>query len=586
MQWKRITAVAATVVLAVAACGSPSSNSGTNSGSQGDLGGAQEKATDATAVGPAAEVEGAKKGGVVTVLSDVTPDTFDPTNIYYTDGNQIAKLFFRALTQYRLDPKTGKPVLVPDLAEDLGTKSADGLTWTFKLKKGIKYSDGTPVKAEDFAYSIKRSFAHDLYDAGPTYQLQFFKDGDKYKGPYASGGDNYSGVSTPDDSTLVINLAKKFDDLPYYAAFPMFTPIPKAKDTKKNYEQRPLATGPYKVDSYTPGTQLKLSKNENWDPNTDPVRHQYVDGWDFKFAQDTIKAQRQVLLSSGPDANALNYSNLDVSLLPEIKDQSQLVKGSSPCTITYTMDSRKIPLEVRKLIAKAHPTDSWRKVAGLTPADAIPASTILPPAVPGFQKYELPGLTGSGKGAEDPAVAAEVKSELAKLGKSNFELSWYYSIDDKISTQVTQLRKQVFESAGFKVKAIGVPKAKIRTFTGDQNAPVNIGKTPTGWCSDWPSGTSWFPVLFKSDAIDLGNSIGQLQDKALDAEIDRVAALSPDEQLKEWTKVDKLVLEKYLPAIPLYYSGTNSPIGKNIGHAINDVTQGLPEFTSIYLKQP
>jgi peptide/nickel transport system substrate-binding protein len=586
MQWKRITAVAATVVLAVAACGSPSSNSGNNSGGQGDLGGAQEKATDATAVGPAAEVEGAKKGGVVTVLSDVTPDTFDPTNIYYTDGNQIAKLFFRSLTQYRLDPKSGKPVLVPDLAEDLGTKSPDGLTWTFKLKKGIKYSDGTPVKAEDYAYSIKRSFAHDLYDAGPTYQLQFFKDGDKYKGPYASGGDNYAGVSTPDDSTLVINLAKKFDDLPYYAAFPMFTPIPKAKDTKKTYEQRPLATGPYKVDSYTPGTQLKLSKNENWDPNTDPVRHQYVDGWDFKFAQDTIKAQRQVLLSSGPDANALNYSNLDVSLLPEIKDQSQLVKGSSPCTITYPMDSRKIPLEVRKLIAKAHPTDSWRKVAGLTPADAIPASTILPPAVPGFQKYELPGLTGSGKGAEDPAVAAEVKSELAKLGKSNFELSWYYSIDDKISTQVTQLRKQVFESAGFKVKAIGVPKAKIRTFTGDQNAPVNIGKTPTGWCSDWPSGTSWFPVLFKSDAIDLGNSIGQLQDKALDAEIDRVAALSPDEQLKEWSKVDKLVLEKYLPAIPLYYSGTNSPIGKNIGHAINDVTQGLPEFTSIYLKQP
>ena len=127
---------------------------------------------------------GAKKGGTVTVLSDVTPDTFDPTNIYYVDGNQIGKLIYRALTQYRLDRRTGKPVLVPDLAEDLGTKSADGLTWTFKLKKGIKYQDGTPVKAADYAYAIKRSFAHDLYDAGPTYQIQFFKDGDNYKGPY------------------------------------------------------------------------------------------------------------------------------------------------------------------------------------------------------------------------------------------------------------------------------------------------------------------------------------------------------------------------------------------------------------------
>ena len=585
MQWKRITAVAATVMLAAVACGSPSSNSGSK-GDSGNLGGAQVKATDPTAKGPAPDVDGAKKGGTITILSDVTPDTFDPSAIYYTDGNQIAKLYMRALTQYRLDGPDHKPVLVPDLAEDLGTKSADGLTWTFKLKQGIKYMDGTPVHAADFAYAIKRSFAHDLYDAGPTYQMQFFKDGDKYKGPYGAGGADYKGVETPDDHTLVIHLAKKFDDLPYYAAFPMFTPIPQAKDTQKNYEQKPMATGPYMVQSYQPGSELKLVKNPNWDPNTDPVRHQYVDGFDFKFSQDLIKVQRQVLASSGPDADALNYSNLDVSLLPEVKDQSQLIKGDSPCTIMYTMDTRKIPMDVRKLIAKAHPYDGWRKVAGLNPTDDPPASTILPPAVPGFDKYELPGLNGTGKGAEDDAIAAEVKSELAKIGKSNFELSWYYSIDDKISTQVTQFRKQMFEKAGFKVRAIGVPKAKIRTFTGDQNAPVNIGKTPTGWCSDWPSGTSWFPVLFRSDAIALGNSVGQLQDKALDAEIDAVSAKDPNEQVKEWKNVDKDILEKYLPVLPLYYSKSNFPVGKNIGHAINDPTQGLPEFTSLYLKQP
>jgi peptide/nickel transport system substrate-binding protein len=585
MHWKRITAVAATVMLAVAACGSPSSNNGSNSGGTAQQGSTQEKATDPTAVGPAKEVEGAKKGGTVTVLSDVTPDTFDPTNTYYVDGNQIEKLMYRSLTQYKLDEKTGKPVLVPDLAEDLGTRSADGLTWTFKLKKGIKYNDGTPVKAADYAYAIKRSFAHDLYDAGPTYQIQFFKDGEKYKGPYASG-DNYSGVETPDDNTLVIHLAKKFDDLPFYAAFPVFTPIPKSRDTKKNYEQKPATTGPYQLASYTPGTELKLSKNPNWDPATDPVRHQYVDGWDFKFSQDLIKAQRQVLASSGPDANTLSYTNLDVSLLPEVQDQSQLVKGDGPCTITLPMDTRKIPIEVRKLVAEAFPYDSYRKVAGLNPNDDPPASTILPKAVPGFEKYELPGLTGTGTGAEDAAVAADVKAKLKALGKSNFELSKYYSIDDKIQTQLNQLYKQTFEKAGFTYKSIGVPKAKIRTYTGDQEAPVNLGKTPAGWCSDWPSGTSWFPVLFKSDAIGLGNSIGQLSDPKLDADIDRVSAMTPNEQLKEWSKIDKEVMENYLPALPLYYSASNYPVGKNIGHAVNDVTQGMPEFTSIYLKQP
>ncbi len=115
--------------------------------------------------------------------------------------------------------------------------------------------------------------------------------------------------------------------------------------------------------------------------------------------------QRQVLASSGQDANALNYSNLDASLLNEVKDQSQIIKGDSPCVITYAMDSRKIPLEVRKLIGQAYPYDDWRKVAGLTPDTAIPASTYLPPAVPGYEKYELPGLNGKGKGAQDPAIA-------------------------------------------------------------------------------------------------------------------------------------------------------------------------------------
>jgi peptide/nickel transport system substrate-binding protein len=584
MQWKRITAVAATVMLAVAACGSPSSSN--KPGSDATIGGAQVKATDATAKGPAPEIEGAKKGGTITILSDVTPDSFDPTDTYYVDGNQIEKLYFRALTQYKLDEKTKKPILVPDLAEDLGTKSADGLTWTFKLKKGIKYDDGTPVKAEDYAYAIKRSFAHDLFDGGPTYQIQFFKDGGTYKGPFGPNGANYSGVETPDDSTLVIHLAKKFDDLPFYAAFPMFTPIPQGADTKKEYELKPKSTGPYKVASLTPGSELKLVKNTQWDPATDPVRHQYVDGFDFKFSQDLVKVQRQILASNGTDANALNYSNLDASLLNEVKDPTQIIKGDSPCVITFSMDTRKIPFEVRKLIAEAYPVDDWRKVAGLTPDTAIPASTYLPPAVPGYVKYELPGLTGKGKGASDPAVAQKVKDKLKELGKENFELSWYYSNDNPITTQVNALRTSVFQKAGFKVRTIGVPSAKIRTLIGKQDAPVNIGKAPANWCSDWPTGTSWFPVLYKSDAIALGNSQGQLQDPKLDAEIDRVAALSPDEQLKEWSKVDKMIMQDYLPSVPLYYAASAFPVGKNIGHAIDDPTQGMPEFTSLFLKQP
>lgn len=578
-RWKGTAAIAGLAAVGLAACSAPSQSANTpaGGGSSATSEQAQQQAADAAATGPAKEIDGARKGGTMTVYATSIPSTFDPTNIYYTDGNQIAKLAYRTLTQF--DIRGGKPVLVPDLAADLGTVSADKLSWTFKLKPGIKYMDGTAVKAADLAYAIKRSFAHDVFDAGPTYQLTYFKDADTYKGPYKSG-DTYAGVETPDDTTLVIHLKTPFPDLPYYGTFPMFTPIPKAKDSKENYDKSPMTTGPYMWQSYNPGVNLKLTKNPNWDPKTDPVRHQYVDNWDFKWGGDLVKLQQQVLASQGPDAAAIDYDGLDSTLLPDATGakKAQFLNGDSPCTILYQMDTRKVPMEVRKAIAVAYPYDEYRKVAGLANITSPPASTILPPAVPGYTKYELPNLTGTGKG--DPAAA---KKMLQAANKLNFELSWYYANDQPIASNVSQVRQKAFEAAGLKVKAIGVPSTQIRQSVNGYEK-VNSGQGPRGWCSDWPSGSSWFPVLFKSRAVTDLNSIGELQDKALDAEIDAVSSKPFDQQAAAWGALDKKIMETYLPALPLYYDKTALVYGTKAGGILNDPTQGLPIFTQVFVK--
>jgi peptide/nickel transport system substrate-binding protein len=344
---KTTIAVAAVTAIAVVGCSGPASNNSNQNNASSGIG-TDVKTVDPDAKGPAPEVPGAKTGGTLTVYSQSTPNTMDPTDIYYVDSNEISKLMIRTPTQLAI--RNGKPVLVPDMM-DLGTQSADGLTWTFKTKGTFKYEDGSEVKIEDFAYAIKRSFAHDVFANGPTYQMQYFKDGDKYKGPYA-GGTDYAGVETQGTDTLIIHLAKPFVDLPFYMTFPMFGPIPQAKDTKDNYKNKWISTGPYMMDSYTPGTELKLKKNPNWDKNTDPVRHQYADAWDFKWGVDDVANQKQVLASVGADATSLNYGNIDASLIPDVSGdkKSQLIQGASPCTIVLQLDTRKIPLEVRKAI--------------------------------------------------------------------------------------------------------------------------------------------------------------------------------------------------------------------------------------------
>src|SRR5262249_39489455 len=150
--------------------------------------------------------------------------------------------------------------------------------------------------------------------------------------------------------------------LPFYMTFPLFTPIPKDKDTKENYQNNPMATGPYQFDGYTPGSELKLKRNQYWDPNTDAARHQSVDAWDFKWGQDDLKTQQQVLNSDGADADALNYGNIDSTLVPQLQQKpNQLLKGDAPCTIVVNLDSRKIPIDVRKAIAAAYPSDQLGK---------------------------------------------------------------------------------------------------------------------------------------------------------------------------------------------------------------------------------
>jgi peptide/nickel transport system substrate-binding protein len=569
-------AVAATVALGLAACSSPSKNAG-GGGASGGTVEAKHGVTDPTAKGPAPEIPGAKKGGTVTVYSQSTPDTFDPTDIYYTDGQEIGRLLFRTPTQIAI--RDNQSVLIPDLT-DLGKASSDNLTWTFKLQPGIKYADGTDIKVEDLAYAIKRSFAHDVFINGPTYQLQYFKDGDKYKGPYTSG-DNYSGVETPDANTLVIHLAKPFPDLPFYMSFDMFTPIPKAKDTKDQYKNNPLATGPYQFDAYTPGAELKLKRNPNWDPKTDALRHAYPDAWDFKWGTDDVKTQQQVLNSNGPDANAFNYGNLDASLVPQVSGPkaNQLVKGPAPCTIVVNLDSRKIPLEVRKAIATAFPYNADFTAAGLNDYVATPASSVLPPGEPGYVQFpKYPGLGGPGKG--DPAAA---KQMLQAAGKTGFELSWYYDNTKTVPQQVNQVRVQAFQAAGFTVKPIGVSTAELRKKTRDYNAPVNMDQAPRGWCHDWPSGTTWFPVLFEKHSIDDGQSWGFLNDGALDAQIDQIASLPVEEASKKWGDIDKQLTGMYL-FVPRYYNKTANVIGSNIGGAIDDVSLGQILNTQIYLK--
>ncbi len=591
MRWTKVLTVGAVASLGlVAACGAPSATNGGAGGTNGgnkpvDQAGA---ALDPNAKGPAPAVPGAKKGGILTVAYSTVPANMDPSDQFYQDTAVIFSLTHRALTTFTM--RDGKMVLVPDLATDLGKSSDDGLTWTFTLKDGIKYEDGSPVKAADIVFAAKRSFDPDLAANGPTYQREFFKNGADYKGPY-KGDKNWNSVEAPNDKTVVFHLEKRFETLPYFVSFNQFTPIPEAKDKKADYQLHPLATGPYKFDKYTPGTELTLVRNDQWDPNSDPARNNYPDGFHFKWGVDDLKTQTAILASNGEDATSLNWMPIDSSLIPQIEGdkKAQFVEGPSSCVIMVNLDARKIPLPVRRAIAVAYPFDSMHKALGETSHSFSPASTMVPPQIPGhldFAAEAAPGFKMNGQGDGDPAKAKEMLAAAGYGPDKPFELTYYYTNDDDSAQKANQVRKQALQAAGFKVTDIGQPAAERRKTVGNPNGKYNMLQSPRGWCFDWPSADSIIPPTVGTIALSQGGTtFGNFSDAKIDNEIKRIQQLSITEQGPEWGKMDKWLTENYLLAIPDYNDKGNSVFGTKVHNVMNNPNKGMPEINQIWLDQ-
>ncbi len=584
MTWRRSAAtLAVACMMALSACGGGGAGEDPAAGRSAAEGGNAGAFKNADAKAPVPVPGDAAQGGTFTVLTNQVPATLDPTRAYYTDSTAIlSDLVLRSLTQFVYNPDTNDMQLIPDMATDLGRPSEDNKAWTFTLRDGLKYEDGTPVKAEDVAYAVKRSFAIAELPDGPTYNTTFFLDGDKYKGPFKDKG-AYRGVEV-NGNDITIKMRRPFTDMDYYASFPQFTAIPQAKDNPETYGDKPLATGPYKFADYKAGTELKLVKNEHWDPTTDPGRIQAVDGWDFKFGQDTAKLENVIINDQGSAQTTLTYDNVTPSSYRSISaDKNRLVTGTSPCTYMWFIDMTKIKeLEVRQALGWAYPYEAaWKAGGEITGLTRVPGTAILPPGTAGRVDYQaLPGQDGK---TTDPAKAKELLKK-AGYAPGEYEIKFLFATDDDNAVAAKNEIVKGLTAAGFKATPIASTLETIRTDRTDPKSPINVRSS--GWCSDWPSGITWFPAQWAGSLVGLEGmpNPSNFKEAAMDKEQDKILdTMTPEEAAKAWGQFDKTMETKYYPAVNTGYSGTAMIHGSKVGGMENDNVRGMPTFARMYI---
>lgn len=215
-------AVSLALVAGLAACAGPQDNAG----SDGESGAGGKP----------------QKGGTLTVLNSNPQEDFDPARLYTSGGGNVPSLVFRTLTTRNREDGAAGAQVVPDLATDLGTPSKNATVWTYTLKDGLKYEDGTAITSADIKYGIERSFAPEL-SGGAPYLRDWLIGGADYQGPYKDKK-GLASIEVPDAKTIVFHLNKPEGEFPYLATQTQTTPVPQAKDKGTKYEEHPSPRGP------------------------------------------------------------------------------------------------------------------------------------------------------------------------------------------------------------------------------------------------------------------------------------------------------------------------------------------------------
>ncbi|MCX5142737.1 MULTISPECIES: ABC transporter substrate-binding protein [unclassified Streptomyces] len=567
---RRVAAAAAVLVVAAgaAACGPEDSSKGSDD-------------TSGAAGAP-------KKGGTLTVLNSRPQEDFDPARLYTSGGGNVPSLVFRTLTTRNRENGAAGSKVVPDLATDLGTPSKDATVWTYTLKDGLKYEDGSAITSADIKYGIERSFAAEL-SGGAPYLRDWLIGGADYQGPYKDKK-GLASIETPDAKTIVFHLNKPEGEFPYLATQTQTTPVPKAKDTGTKYEEHPLSSGPYKVvKNEGDGERLTLERNPHWSASTDEERKAYPDRIDVRSGLDSAVINQRLSASQGTDAAAVTTdTNLGPAELAKVSGDKKLAARVGTGHFGYTnyiaFNPKVKPFDnpkVRQAISYAVDRTSVVNAAGGSSL-AEPATTFLPDQASfGYTPYDA---FPAGKGG-NAAKARELLKEAGYPKGLTVTLTHNNDKNFETSPEIATALQEALRKAGITVKLRGLESNAYSDTI--YNVKTEPGFFLGGWGADWPSGGPFFAPIFDGRQIVKSGynfNASQLNDPAVNKEIDEINKLTDlSAAAKRWGALDKKVGEQAL-TVPLFHPVYKRLYGESVKNVVISDWTGVLDISQVAVK--
>ncbi len=497
--------------------------------------GAAPRPTLPQAVGVAGVEVG--KGGTLRYNLGTYPDTLDPHQASQLEEVQVVRMLYEGLT--KLDANLN----VVGAAAESWRVGEDGVTWTFTLRPGLKYSDGTPLTAANFEYAIKRAASPQL---GAPYQSSTYdiQGAEAYgtANPKTTGPDALKAlrdrvaVKALDDRTLQIQTRAPIAYLPslmsLWITYPVREDVAARGETWWREAKNHIGNGPFVLQELREGQIAVFAPNPAY---YDPPR---LGRLEFRFIKDShvaFEAYRQ------GELDVINVAADDLDAALKDKELSQeIVRYSGSCTIGFLFNVTRPPFDNRNArLAFARAMDRDQYVRDILRGVGRPTTSWIPVGLPDYNPDAGAHLKF------DPTAGREAWLKAGYTG----EVKLTYGAGSRAKARFEFIADQIRRNLGASVTLDPVESTALAGMskTLETQPAISLG----GWCADYPDPQNWMSVYWDSRAFAARYGY---KNETVD-NLQRVADAEPDplRRTQLYQEAEKLVLDDVAVA-PLYHS--------------------------------
>jgi peptide/nickel transport system substrate-binding protein len=456
---------------------------------------------------------GGKTGGTVTVLMGTAPDSLDPGLGSLTQSYEATWIAYTGLVTYAHASGEAGTRLIPGLAAALPIVSAGGKTYTFKLRPGLVYSDGTPVKASDFAHTIERTIKLGWGNAS------FLTENIAGAEAFAKGrAHSISGIHTDDTTgTIVVDLNEPYGPFLNVLAFPATGLVPSSTPMHATSTEPPPGVGPYEIVHVVPNKSFELVHNPHFGSSTIPGVPAGKADIDVEIVSNNQTAAEQVLANQ---ADVFDYNDtIPPTLLAQVQAQAADRYAKEP-TVSgeyFFLNVKEKPFSSIKVREAVNYALDRRALQRLDSGMLQPACFFLPEGMPGHPTAACPH--GEPESAPNLAKARELVRQSGLAGTA--VTVWGGSRAPH--KEFVDYYAGVLNEIGLKASVKIVADAQYYATVGN-----TANKPQTGWLSfsqDFPNPIDFYKLLDAKSIIPNENhNLSQVNDPHIQAEI---ASLGP-----------------------------------------------------------